>query len=104
MALDAEQIQKTRSLLMSSGWNDVLKPLLAVRAHNAVKALILSPAERDGEFKDMADTELRARIREAEWILSVLPNEVAVYDHNRRLDELDRQTDPDGSTPSTANP
>jgi hypothetical protein len=99
MALNEEQIGKVRLLLMSSGWTDVVKPLLAQRANLAIKSLILSPAEREGEYKDLEDSAIRQRIREIEWLVSALPNEVAVFDHNRRLDELERQ-----SSAPTANP
>lgn len=104
MALNEEQIGKVRLLLQTSGWNDVMKPLLAVRANNAIKALVLSPAEREGEFKEMDDATIRARIREVEWMLTAFVNEIAVFDHNRRLDELQLQTNPDSSEPFTANP
>jgi hypothetical protein len=104
MALNEEQIDKVKGLLASSAWNDVVKPILTLRANSAIKALILSPAEREGDLKDLDDSTLRARIRECEWMLSAFANEVAVFDHNRRMDELQRQADPDGSEPSTANP
>lgn len=100
MALNEEQIGKIRGLLQSSAWNDVVKPVIAIRANTAIKALILTPAERTGEFKDMEDSAIRAQIREAEWLLAVFVNEVAVFDHNRRVDELQRQESPD----TTANP
>ena len=102
MALNEDQVQKVRLLLQSSGWNDVIKPLLALRANTAIKALILSPAERDGEFKSMDDAAIRARVREVEWMLTVFPNEVVVYDQNRRLDELQGHDNPEASP--TANP
>lgn len=66
MALNEEQVGKVRMFLASSGWNDVVKPLLAQRANGAIKALVLSPAERDGEYKEMDDATIRARIREVE--------------------------------------
>jgi hypothetical protein len=102
VALNEEQIGKVRFLLMSSGWNEVVKPAVAKRANTAIKALILSPAERSGEFKEMDDSAIRAQIREAEWMLTAFDNEIAVFDHNRRLDELQRQQNPEA--PSTANP
>jgi hypothetical protein len=104
MALNEEQISKVRLLLQSSGWNDVVKPVIATRANTAIKALILTPAERTGEYKDMDDSTIRAQVREAEWLLAVFVNEVAVFDHNRRMDELQRQGSPDSSDPTTANP
>ena len=102
MALNEDQVQKVRLLLQSSGWNDVVKPAIAQRANAAIKNLILTPAERTGEFKEMDDSAIRAQIREAEWLLAVFVNEVAVFDHNRRLDELQRQDNPE--TQTTANP
>ena len=94
--LDSTQIEKLRMLLAMGGWNDVMKPVIQNRAHNAVRALVLDPSEREGEFKGMEDSAIRARVREAEWMLSAWANEVAVHDHNRRLDELDRQRTGDG--------
>lgn len=91
MALDEEQIGKIKLLLASSGWNDVMKPVIAKRAHDAIKALVLNPAERKGEYQGVDDTEIRARIRESEWMLMVWPNEVSVYEHNRRLEEIETQ-------------
>ena len=100
MALNETQIAQIRGMLQSSAWNDVVKPVIATRANAAIKALILTPAERTGEFKEMDDSAIRAQIREAEWLLAVFVNEVAVFDHNRRMDELQRQESPD----TTANP
>ena len=102
MALNEDQIDKVRGMLQSSAWNDVVRPVIATRANAAIKALILTPAERTGEYKDMDDSAIRAQVREAEWLLSVFVNEVAVFDHNRRVDELQRQENPEA--PSTANP
>jgi hypothetical protein len=101
MALNETQIAQIRGMLQSSAWNDVMKPVIATRANAAIKALILTPAERTGEYKDMDDSAIRAQIREAEWLLAVFANEVAVFDHNRRLDELQGQNP---EAPSTANP
>ena len=91
--LDATQVEKLRVLLATSGWNDVMKPVLLQRAHTALEALVLDFSEREGEFKGMEDQVIRARIREAKWMLSCWANEVLVHDHNRRLDELDRARD-----------
>jgi hypothetical protein len=102
MALNEEQIAKIRLMLQSSAWNDVMKPAIATRANAAIKALILTPAERTGEFKDMDDSAIRAQIREAEWLLTAFVNEIAVFDHNRRVDELHGQNNPEAQT--TANP
>jgi hypothetical protein len=102
VALNEVQIGQIRGLLQSSAWNDVVRPVIATRANAAIKALILTPAERTGEFKEMEDSAIRAQIREAEWLLAVFVNEVAVFDHNRRMDELQRQDNPE--TQTTANP
>lgn len=90
MALTEEQVDKVRLVLASAGWNDVMKPAYAQRAHEAVKTLVLNKEERAGQFKDLGDDQLRAIIRECEWMLSVWDNEVKVSNHNRTLDELDR--------------
>ena len=94
--LNGEQIEALRQVLAMGGWNDVMKPVLANRAHLAVKALVLDPAEREGEFKGVDDAVLRARIQEAEWMLTAWSNEVSVHDYNRRRDELDRQNQGNG--------
>lgn len=95
MALNEEQIQKVRLVLASSGWNDVMKPAIENRGRLALRALALSRSERAVEFKgtdmDTDDDILRAMIRDATWMTSVWTNEVSVFEHNRRLDELDRQ-------------
>lgn len=89
MALNEEQVGKVQLLLASSGWNEVMRPLIAQRGRHALDALVLSPAERKGEFKDVPDDVLRARIQECEWMLAAWGNEVAVFNHNRRLEELE---------------
>ena len=94
--LTSEQVEQVRTILSSSAWNDVMKPVLMNRAHTALKALVLDSAEREGDYKGMEDTAIKARIRECEWMLSAWVNEVAVHDHNRRRDELDRQTNGSG--------
>lgn len=93
MALTDDQIQKIRLLISSSGWNDVMKPVLANRANAALKALVLTQSERatdGGEFKAWDDESLRAAIREIEWMLVVWTNMISVHEHNRVRDELDR--------------
>ena len=92
MALNEEQVGKIRNLLASSGWNDVMKPVIATKAHNAIKALVLNPAERTGEYKDRDDASIRSDIKVLEWVLSCWQNEISVFEHNKRLEELDAQT------------
>ena len=101
--LTEEQVGQVRLALMSGGWKNVMEPAIANRAHQAIRALVLSPSERTGEFKEMDDTEIRARIHEAEWMLSVWRNEIVVFEANRQGDELARQRTQDGSE-NTANP
>jgi|SRR3972149_12189854 len=105
MALNEEQIGKVRMILASSGWNDVMQPVLAKRAQDALKALVLHPSERMGEYKGVGDDTIRVKIQECEFMLTAWRNEVAMFDHNRRVDELARQSD--GANPQsadTANP
>jgi hypothetical protein len=104
MALNEEQVGQIRLLLASSGWNDVMRPVIAKRAHDAIKALVLHPAERTGEYKGIDDNTIRVKVRECEWLLTAWANEVMAYDNNQRLDELDRQQN--GANPQSlaANP
>lgn len=89
--LNEDQIQKIKLTLASGGWNDVMKPAIANRGNAALKQLVLSPSEREGEYKGMDDNAIRARIREAEWMLSAWTNEVTVFELNRRRDELEAE-------------
>ena len=95
MALNEEQIQKIRHTLSTSGWYEVMKPALENRGRNAVKALTQSRSERAVEYKgtdfDTDDDVLRAVIRDCTWMVGCWNNEIAVAEHNRTLDELDRQ-------------
>src|SRR3972149_159735 len=93
MALNEEQIQKVKLLTSSSGGHDVGRPVIAKRAQDAIKALVLNFAERKGEYEGVDDNTIRATIKECEWMLSVWSNEVAIHEHNRRLEELERQQD-----------
>ena len=88
MALTEEQIQIVKQGLAGSFWNDVVVPTLAQRGNSALRILKLFPNEREGDSAKMTDDELRAQIREAEYLLSVFKNEVTVYEMNRRREEL----------------
>jgi hypothetical protein len=98
--LNEEQIDKLKLTMSTDGWNEVILPLVASRGREAITALVLDPTERSGEYKGMDDGMIRQRARAVEWLLSILRNELAAADHNRALDELDRQNA--GSPP--ANP
>ena len=105
MALEQEQIDKIRVVLAGSGWNDVMRPALENRGRQAVKALTMSRTERAAQMAgtdfDTEDDVLRAIIRDCTWMTVCWYNEVNASDHNRRLDELDRQNSLDN--PSAAN-
>ena len=88
MAINDEQYGKLKLLLASSGWNDVMRPAIQKRGSDAVRSLVLSPAERKGDVEGVTDDVLRARIQEWEWMLAAWANEVTVFEHNRRLEEL----------------
>ena len=68
-----------------------MAPVIRNRANAAIKALVLHPSKRQGDFENLPDEDLRAMIREAEWMLSAWSNEVRIFDHNRARDELERQ-------------
>ena len=93
--LDSDEVQKLRLTLASSGWNDVIQKALKRRIQQATNALVLNDAERADHFKgtDFAtdDKSLRVIIQDCVWMTTVWYNEVAVAEHNRTLDELERQ-------------
>lgn len=91
--LSEEEIGKLRLTLVTGGWNDVIKPRIQKRAHDAIKALVLTPPERTGEYKNLSDDAIRSRITECEFMLAVWNNEIVVFEGNRRRDELERQND-----------
>ena len=102
--LTDDQAQKIRIGLMSAFWREIQQPSIQNRAHEAIKALCLTLEERKakgGQFKDLADGDLRAVIRECEWGLSAWHNELKVFDFNKAQDaELERQN---GDEPQPAN-
>lgn len=86
--LNEVQVQKLRQTLYTSGWKDVMVPALKARANEAIKFLVLAPAERKGGAEGLDDATLRARIQDCEWMLVAFENEVQLFDLNRRRDEL----------------
>lgn len=94
--LNPEDVEKVRLVIHSAGWNDVIRPALLRRGAEAVKALVMSRTERAERYAksdlNTDDDVLRAIVRDVEWMASVWLNEIAVADHNRRLDELQSQT------------
>jgi len=103
-----DQIQKVIVTVSSAGWKEVMQPAYANRARAALTALALDTSERKvagGEFKDMEDPQLRAIIRECEWMLGVWHNQINVYHQNRARDELaQRQNGADSPLIPAANP
>lgn len=87
--LSQEQVDKVKIVFSMSGWQDVIKPIIENRMRQKIKALMLFPAERAESDRD--DTALRAGIQELEWLLVSFVNEITVFEHNRRVDELHEQ-------------
>jgi hypothetical protein len=92
VALTEEQINLARQGLNSSFWNDLVKPVLAARGNQALRSLTLFPSERKGDHAGLTDDQLRCVVKEVEWMLSCWSNEIAVFEHNRRIEELDAET------------
>ena len=102
MPLPDDAIQKLRLVMFSSGWKDVIEPVIAKRAHDAIRALVTPPAERRGETSGADDATLRARIQEMEWMLSCWRNEINLADLERRqLNELESRDGGDNAGNST---
>ena len=101
--LNDDQIQKVRGMMQSSGWNEVLKPLVLVRGRELSKTALVMPGQRSEPYKSMDDRDamnhIRGRIEEIEWLMSFFENEINVYDYNRRRDELDRQANGSEANP-----
>lgn len=91
--LNQDQVEKLKITMSTAGWREVVIPAIAARGNESIKALCLSPSERKGEAQNVQDEDLRARIREAEYVLGAFQNEVKVFDMNRARDELERQED-----------
>lgn len=92
--LTDDQATKLHLTVMSSGFKEIIEPAIGNRHKAALKALALSPSEREsggGEFKNADDATLRATLRECEWMLGVWHNELNVYRDNRVRDELAAQ-------------
>jgi hypothetical protein len=101
--LTPEQAQQVQIVLSMGGWNGVMRPALLTRRDNAVRALALSPTERMAKLKDtgfdLTDEDLRAIIREDEWLVKIWEMEIAAYHHNRERDELDALNNGVGANP-----
>ena len=105
--MNEEQIQAVIATVRSSGWGQIMQPAYANRAKQALAALTVAPSEREksgGEFKHLDDANLRAIIRECEWMLTVWENVINSYHQNRVRDELSgRQNGADSPLNPTAN-
>ena len=93
--LDIQQIDQLKLLLSTDGWNLVMKPAIENRIRLRIKSLVLHPSERPEEDRD--DQALRGKIQELEWMLVSWANTVQVFEHNQRLDELDRAAQENGT-------
>jgi len=99
MALNSEQIDKLKLLLLTSGWNDVILPVIQNRARQALEALRLDPEERAGQWKGKSDQSIRDRLTEIEFLASVWHNEIAVFDANKRQEEILAERDHGAEAP-----
>ena len=104
MALNSEQVEQIRLTMATLGWSNVMRPAIAKRAQDALKALVLHPAERKGEYQGVDDNTIREKIKECEWMLTAWTNEIRFHDHNRQLDELERQGNGANPRDLAANP
>ena len=82
MPINEEEAQQVRLTLETGGWK-VMEKAIADRAHIAIRNLVLPPSKREGEYKELADEAIRARITEDEWMLFVWRNEVRMFDLER---------------------
>jgi hypothetical protein len=89
--LNEQQIQKVRSMMQSSGWTEVLVPLVAGRGSEFTKIALRMPANRAEPYKDVDDRDamnhIRGRIEEIKWVLEFFVNEINVHDFNARNEQ-----------------
>ncbi len=104
--LNDTEIQKLRTLMQMDGWREVMKPLIANRMKTCQRLAFLMPSERPEPYSKLDDSTatsiLRGEAKNCEWILAAFENEIAVFDMNRRREELAHgETQPE---PRPANP
>ena len=95
--LGPEQIEKLKLVLYSSGWKEVMKPLLEQRLLTVRKLANLLPTERPEPYSKIEDhtatSVLRGEGKALEWVIAAFQNEVIVADANRKQEELDGKPD-----------
>lgn len=108
--LNSLQMEQLRRLLVSAGWNDVVKLAIQGKLDTCQKLAFLLPNERPEPYKGMDDHTataiLRGEVKALEWVLHAFENEVIVDNVNRRREELAR-LDTNGGQPAdtqAANP
>ena len=82
--LNSDDIEKLRSLLRTSAWNDIVKAAVQARRDVMVDQLIFPSRRGD---KPLSDDELRGRIAEDDWLMLRFEQAVQEFDHNQRIEE-----------------
>lgn len=96
------EIQKLKTQLALSGWTDVQYPAMKNHRDGLVGIVLKCGAERPEPYRTIPDDIIRGEIRGVEWAMNVWQQEIAVSDHNRMRDELDRNGQ-ESETSSPAN-
>lgn len=91
MALSEGQIEKLRPTLLSLGWQEVIKPVIANSGKQIVDMTMDPSVARAGEYEGVNDDVLKGEFRAYRKILTFFENEVAVHDENRLRDKLRQQ-------------
>ena len=89
--LSAEQIEKLRPMLQTSGWREVVVPLLEARKKRMQEIAFLLPSERPEPYRGLDDqvatSLMRGEVKCCEWLMHAFTNEVMVRDLNEQRDQ-----------------
>lgn len=86
--IEPEDIEKLKHLLMSSGWNDVVKPAILGRKLQAIQELLVEPEARTTKA---TDSGIREGVKQLDWVMNRFDQVVKEYDLNQLNDERLKQ-------------
>ena len=82
--LSNEQCDKLAVTLQTSGWREVMMPIIAQQGQAAIKALCIPLVNREGTWKGVSDDGIRGALGVYEYVLSAFQNEVTVNRTNQQ--------------------
>jgi hypothetical protein len=98
--LSDEQCDKLTVTLQTGGWREVMVPVIAKQGQDAIKALCIPLANREGVWKGVSDDGIRGALSVYEYILSAFQNEVTVNRANKQREDAQNGTEAAQGQPS----